>query len=116
MMRRIRLIGWLALALLPRTPAAHPQGRTSVSAQAKPPTMARNGACPLRVARRQGALAHGRGRGRLSLTGRGPRHAERGDVLRDPRRNLGRIRRIAGALANAGADEDHAVDDGGGRR
>jgi hypothetical protein len=35
MMRRIRLIGWLALALLPSTPAAHPQGRTGVSAQAK---------------------------------------------------------------------------------
>ena len=76
--------------------------------------MARDGACPVRAARRQGAFAHGRGRGRPSLTGRGLRHAERGDVLRDPRRDLGGIRQIAGALADGGADEDQAVDDGGG--
>ena len=68
----------------------------------------------MRAARRQGALAHGDGGGRPSLTARGPRHAERGDVLRHPRRHLGRIRRIAGALADGGADEDQAVDDGGG--
>ena len=49
------------------------------------------------------------------LTVRGPRHAERGDVLRYTRRDLAGIRRFAGSLADAGADEDNAVDNGWGR-